>query len=210
MKRLLILLTFSLLGYGVSAQQLAGNTGRQAPAGTPVKKDTAQTAGYKLPVMIKGQDTIPVYNVEDTYVAQQLSPEEIQKQKEWNRMVYNVMKVWPYAMAVANKMQQVDQQMASMDKNKDKKQFLKAEEDHLKNDYTDKLKDLSPQQGEILSKLIARQTGKTSYSLIKQYKNGFTAFFYQGLASVYGVDLKASYDPNDDPQLEAVLHYLGY
>jgi hypothetical protein len=187
-----------MLGYSISAQQIAGNTS---------KKDSA--AGYKLPVVIKGQDTFPVYMVEDTRVEQKMDPEEIEKQKEWNRMVYNVIKVYPYAMAVANKMQQVDSEMAKMDKRHDRKEFLKNEEERIKTDYAKKIQDLTPQQGVILAKLISRQTGKNSYSLIREYKSGITAFFWQGIASVYGVDLKAEYSPNDEPLLESVLQYLG-
>jgi hypothetical protein len=208
MKQLLTLFLFTLFGSGIMAQQIAGNA-TQKPDGSAIKKDTS-VHGYKLPVIVQGKDTLPLYTLDATVVSKQLTPEEVQQQKDWNRMVYNVMKTWPYAMAVANKMQQVDQQLASMDKNRDKRAYLKDEENKIKENYTEKLKDLTPQQGEILSKLIARQTGKTSYSLIREYKNGLTAFFYQGVASVYGVDLKSVYDPNDDPQLEAVLRYLGY
>lgn len=174
----------------------------------PPKGDTL--VGYRLPYVVHDNDTLPIYVLEDTRVEEKLEETDIKKQKEWNRMLYDVMKTYPYAMAVANKLQRIQKDMDTLDRNKDKKRYLKSEEDRLKTEYTKKLEELSPRQGKILALLISRQTGRTSYDLIKEYKNGISAFFWQSVAGFYGVSLKATYDPNDEPQLEAVLRYLGY
>jgi len=67
------------------------------------------------------------------------------------------------------------------------------------------VKNLSVSQGKILIKLIERQTGHTSYDLVKDMKGGITAFVYQGVARLFGHNLKSTYDPQEDFMIENII-----
>ncbi|RYD82797.1 MAG: DUF4294 domain-containing protein [Sphingobacteriales bacterium] len=166
--------------------------------------------GYKLPVQIIGKDTLPVYMMEEAVVEEKLDEADLQKQKDWNKMLRDVMKVWPYVTAFSDKLNEIETQMAALDKNRDKRKFLKDEEKKMKDEYEEKLKNLNYRQGKLLVKLIDRQTGRTSYQLIKEYKSGLTAMVWQGFASAFDLSLKEKYDPSKETQIESVIHYLGY
>ncbi len=169
-----------------------------------------EKTGIKLPVQIIGQDTLPVYILEEAVAEEQMSAEDLKKQKDWARLIRDVQVVWPYVQDFSKKLKDIDQQMAELPKNKDKRKFLKDEEKKLKEEYEDKLKNLSYRRGKLLIKLIDRQTGRSSYQLIKEYKNGLTALVWQGFASAFDMNLKEKYDPAKEPEIESAIAFLGY
>ena len=69
-------------------------------------------------------------------------------------------------------------------------------ENEIKEEYGDELKKLTFSQGKILLLLIDRETGDTSYELVKDLRGSFSAFFYQTFARIFGFNLKIQYDPN--------------
>jgi Domain of unknown function (DUF4294) len=91
------------------------------------------------------------------------------------------------------------------EKKKNQKKYIKDEEKILREKFEDELKNLSINDGQVLVKLINRETGNNCYKLISQLKGGFTAFFYQQVGKRYGYDLKQGYDPKEEKQLELVI-----
>ena len=63
-------------------------------------------------------------------------------------------------------------------------------------------------QGKVLVKLIDRETGQTSYELIKELRSGFTAFMWNSIAILFGNNLKAEYDPVEDADIEAIVQMI--
>ncbi len=76
--------------------------------------------------------------------------------------------------------------------------------------FNKQVKDLTISQGEILIKLIDRETGYTSYAMVKDLKGGFNAFLLQSVARIFGHDLKETYDPDEQRDIEAILFQAGY
>lgn len=98
--------------------------------------------------------------------------------------------------------------MARLKTNREKKKYFKIVEDYLNNEFEDRLKKLSRKQGQILVKLIHRQTGKTTYELIRTLKSGFKAFVSNTTASMFNISLKKEYQPyevNEDYAIETIL-----
>ena len=80
----------------------------------------------------------------------------------------------------------------------------------MKNEFSDPLSNLSVYQGKILMKLINRQTGNNCYDIIKEYKSGLTARFYQTVAFFFGTSLKQPYDPKgEDQQIEQIVQEVN-
>ena len=77
------------------------------------------------------------------------------------------------------------------------------------NMFNKEIKNLTITQGGILIKLIDRETGASSYDLLKDMKGGITAFFYQSIARFFGNNLKNTYDPQQDRDIEAIIQATG-
>ena len=129
--------------------------------------------------------------------------------KRWARLKHNVKKVYPYAKLAAVKLEEYADEIAAVETNRQRKRFYKQIEEELKAEYEDDMRDLTMTQGRILIKLIDRETGNTSYNVVKEFRGGFSAFFWQGLARVFGQDLKSEYDPQgEDKEIEAIVQLI--
>lgn len=128
--------------------------------------------------------------------------------KEYQRMVRAVKKVYPLALEAARRMENLDARLAEFERRKDKKGYTKAIEDALKKELTPVLFKMTRYEGLILLKLIDRETEHSVFSIIKEFRNGFTAGFYQMIARLFGNNLKMKYDPNgEDAMLEQIVLY---
>jgi hypothetical protein len=131
-------------------------------------------------------------------------------QKKYNRLVYNVKKVLPYAKMASFRFQLMEQNLQVLPTEKARKEYLKRTEKAVKNQFMDDLKGLTRSQGRILIKLIYRETGKTTYELLQTYRGDLTAVYWQGLAKVFDANLKEEYDPTEDWQIEQIIKQLGF
>lgn len=126
--------------------------------------------------------------------------------KNYYRLVYNFNKVYPYALLAKDLTMQVDDHIAKNSLRRRKKEkYISQMQKELFEAYEKPLKSMSISQGRLLIKLIDREIGKSSYKIIKDYKSGITAGFWQGVAKVFGNDLKSSYDPKGDDKMTEYL-----
>jgi len=120
-------------------------------------------------------------------------------------------KVYPYALRIGHLVDQIEIQMAQINRNNKRKQYIKDMEKMLKEQFTDDVKDLTRIQGQMLTKLVYRETGQTIYDLVKQYKSGFSAGWWNLLGKLYDQDLKLKYDPaGADKEIEQYVQYLDF
>lgn len=131
-------------------------------------------------------------------------------QKNYQRLVYNVKKVLPYAKMASFRFQLMEQNLQVLPTDKARKEYLKRTETAIKDQFMDDLKNLTRSQGRILIKLIYRETGKTSYDLLQTYRGDFTAIYWQAMAKVFDANLKEEYDPVEDWQIEQIIKQLGF
>ena len=126
--------------------------------------------------------------------------------KNYERMVRAVKKVYPLAIEAAKRMENLDAELARLEHRKDKKAYTKAIEDALKEEISPMLWKMTRYEGKILLKLIDRETDHTVFNIIKDFRSGFTAGFYQMLAKMFGNNLKLEYDPDgEDEMLEYIV-----
>lgn len=129
---------------------------------------------------------------------------------KYNRLRYNVLKVLPYARFARERYQRLNEELTKTSNRKEQKKLVKACEKEIKDMFNREIKNMSITQGEILIKLIDRETGASTYDLVKDLKGGFTAFFYQSVARVAGHNLKQHYDPNQEREIENIIQMYGY
>ena len=120
-----------------------------------------------------------------------------------------VYKVYPYAKLASERLVQLNKGMSGLKTNREKKKYFKITEDYLTNEFEAQLKKLSKKDGQILVKLIHRQTGTTTFTLIKTLKSGWKAFWSNNTARLFDINLKTEYDPMivyEDYLIETILH----
>jgi hypothetical protein len=150
---------------------------------------------------IKDSDTIKEILIEEVLISDEYALKLTKEEKEQLKLLYKRVRiVYPYAKLTAEKLVQINNTMASLKSEKEKKKYFKIAEKYLNDEFEPKLKKLSQKQGQILVKLIHRQTGTTTYDLIKEYKSGWKAFWSNNTARLFNIDLKRKYDPMEVPE----------
>lgn len=143
-------------------------------------------------------DTIPYAKLSAYTCVAERTFKTYRQKAAWDRLKYNVKKVYPYAILASAKLKEYDQVMATIPTDYGKKAFMRQAEKDLKNQFEDELKNLTVTQGRILIKLIDRETGKTTYDIVKCMRGSFSAAMWQGVAIVFNSSLKADYDAEGD------------
>jgi hypothetical protein len=114
--------------------------------------------------------------------------------------------VYPYALIVRVKLEDVNRELEKISGDKEMKKYIRDVEKNVFGDYEDDMRNMTLTQGRLLIKLIDRETQNTSYELIRQYRGGLSAAFWQGIARIFGTDLKAEYDPyGEDAIIEQII-----
>ena len=153
-----------------------------------------------------GTEIIPSQNLEWFYVTGRWPKHLAEKRKEWTRLRNAVYVTYPYARKAGIIMNDINQKLANVTSSSERKKYIKTREAELKKEFADPLQQLSVYQGKILMKLINRQTGNNCYDIIKEYKGGFTARFWQTVAFFFNSSLKQPYDAyGEDKVIEEIV-----
>ena len=119
-----------------------------------------------------------------------------------------IQRVYPYAYQAQKIMDELNEKSKGLS-NREKTRLMKSAEDQIKEYLTPKIKEMSMQDGIVLVKLLDRQTHRTGYALVKDFRNGLTAWTYHKIGIFFGQNIKDNWDPKGrDKQLERVVkHY---
>jgi hypothetical protein len=145
--------------------------------------------------LIHGTDTVPMITLPEIRIYNVADYEYLYLKRRYRRLIYNVKRAYPYAKIAGSRLKQLDHHLATLSTEKERKAYVETEEKRIMKEFESQVKKLTITQGIILVKLIDRETGRTSYEVIKDLKGGLTAFFWQGIARIFGNNLKATYDP---------------
>ncbi|MFD0762803.1 DUF4294 domain-containing protein [Lutibacter aestuarii] len=108
------------------------------------------------------------------------------------------LKAYPYAKLAADRIQVLNERLENIKSKRRKKIYTKRIQKYLEGEFTDQLKKLTRTEGEILIKLIHRQTGQTAFDLVKDYRSGWKAFWYNTTANLFKLSLKDEYNPAEN------------
>jgi hypothetical protein len=162
-----------------------------------------------VPGMLIGNDTLPHLDLPTVNVSPKKTFKSRNEEQQYWRMVMRVKKVWPYAKEAAVLLQKYQMEVPPGARGKDRRVYLRKAEDELMKKYGPTFKKMSINDGRVLIKLIDRETHKISYDLIHELKGGVSAVFWQGVARVFGNNLKSKYDPyGEDRQIELIIQYI--
>jgi len=165
----------------------------------------AQDKLLVAPFTIVNGDTFFITDVAEVKV---LSFKNKKEQKKYNILKRRVLKVYPFAMSAKEKLMNIQIGLDSIPKRRHKKRYTKEVAKWVKEEYADRLKNLTMSEGKILVKLIYRETNTTSYEIVKSYRGRFNAFFWQTMAKFWDNNLKTEYDPVNNREDMLIEHIL--
>jgi hypothetical protein len=171
--------------------------------------DTLPENYYRLHSVERDGISLPEINIKEVVIIGRPSTARKFPFYRYQRLIYNLKKVYPYALVVRARLGEINEELKKIPDEKDRKKYLRKAEKDIFGEYEDDVRDMTITQGRLLIKLVDRETLNTSYELIRQYRGNFSAAFWQGIARIFGTDLKAEYDPyGEDAIIEIILHEL--
>ena len=176
----------------------------------PLPELQAQEPRVEPPVVaravVEGSDTLPILELPEVRVYERRDFEYLYLKRRYRRMIRNVKRAYPYAQIAGVRLKELDDHLVTLKSEKEQREYINQAEKEIMQEFENEVRKLTVTQGIILVKLIDRETGRTSYQVIKELKGGITAFFWQGIARIFGNNLKTEYDPvNDDRILEDIV-----
>jgi protein associated with RNAse G/E len=191
MIRKILILFFLLLSSWMNGQVISQDIRK-----SQFKKDTLIVFAK-----IVNHDTIPMVQLPEVSIYAMRLFDSRRDIRRIERLIYHVKKVYPYAKLAGIKLAEYESILQVANSDRERRKIMKHAEDEINEQFGSDLRDLTFTQGKILIKLIDRETSETSFDLLKGMRGGFTAFFYQSFARIWGYNLKIKYDPNGEDEL---------
>lgn len=151
---------------------------------------------------IENGDTVFHVEIDPLYVFQK--PKNM---KQYERLIKNVKKVYPYAVEARQYMRTLETELDLIKSPREREKFISNMEREIVRKYTPILEKMTFAQGKILIKLIDRETSRTPYQILRDFRGRFTAGFYNTIAKIFKADLKQNYDPSqgEDALIEQII-----
>ncbi|MCU0364006.1 MAG: DUF4294 domain-containing protein [Bacteroidales bacterium] len=173
---------------------------------TRTRTDSVPGRVYLLNKVERNGEILPEVEIREVTVYATPKSERRSGRRYNERLIYNIKRVYPYALIVREKLTQVNYELSAIEGDRARKEYLRKVEKEVFEEYEDDLSKMTITQGKILIKLIDRETQNTSFELIREYRGKFPAAFWQGVARIFGTNLKAEYDPlGEDAEIERIL-----
>lgn len=155
-------------------------------------------------------DSIPKksINLDEVYILNKLKFDNREDRIRYLILRRKTLKVYPYAKMAAERLDSMNKRLASIKRNRQKKKYTKQVQKYIEGEFSEKLKKFSRTEGQILVKLIHRQTGETAFDLVKELRSGWRAFWYNTTASMFDISLKREFEPmnvKEDYLIEDIL-----
>ncbi len=171
-----------------------------------VEADSLKVEQY---IIFEG-DTIPKSEIEldEVIIFTKLKFTSFKDKKRYYILRRKTHKVYPYAKMAAERLQTLNERLGQIESKRQRKKYTKRVQKYIEGEFSEELKKLTRTEGQILIKLIHRQTGDTAFDLIKNLRSGWRAFWYNTTASMFDISLKKEYDPvnnQEDYLIEDIL-----
>ncbi len=160
-------------------------------------------------LIIKG-DSIPRTSIDldEVMLLHKLEFNSREDRRRYLILKRKTIKVYPYAKLASERLDSLTVRLNRLDRKRDRKRYAKKIQKYIEGEFSEELKKFTRTEGQILIKLIHRQTGRTTFELIKELRNGWRAFWFNTTASMFDLSLKREFDPmyeKEDYLIEDVL-----
>ena len=171
----------------------------------PVQKDSIPENS-----LISVGDTITSnsINLNEVYILPKLKFTSSESRRRYLILQRKTIKVYPYAKLAAERLESLNERISNLKSKRKRKKYTRMVQKYIEGEFAEKLKKFTITEGQILIKLIHRQTGETAFELIKYLRSGWRAFWYNNTASLFNMSLKLPFDPKtseEDYFIEDIL-----
>ena len=178
-----ITLCFIIAGYAVESHAQTPKKGKE----------------HLLGIIIEGKDTLYIDELPASKVYSRVPRQKGREWRKYYRLVHNFSKAYPYALVAKKLVIEADSTIAADRlRGARKEKYVNKVQKELFEVFEGQMRNLTVSQGALIMKLIDREVGQSSYDIIKGYKSRITAGFWQGIAKIFGSDLKKPYDPKGE------------
>lgn len=194
-----VLLFILVLG---SVQMVSAQKQRYLP------KKSGSKAHQKYILLEQDSIVVDEIKLDEVVVFQRLKFDNKEEMRDYYILRRKTKKVWPYAVLAADRLEKLTDRLAELESKSKKRKYTKRIQKYIEEKFTEQLKKLTKTEGQILVKLMYRQTGETTFDLVKDLKSGWRAFWYNTTASLFDISLKEKYDPytvKEDYLIEDIL-----
>lgn len=168
-------------------------------------QENEQGKGIVTKAIILDGDTLPVFWIREVRITAPLLFKSKGQAISWTKLVQNVKKVYPYAKIAGKKMREYNEILRPVESKKERRRLIDKMQDELFAEFEKDLRSLTITQGKLLVKLIDRETNSRTYDIIRDYRGGIIAGFWQVAGSFFGYNLKEPYEPDGkDREIETI------
>lgn len=173
------------------------------------KNDSLPDRFYLLQEIERNGVKMPEIEIKEVTIHARPVRAQRREYRQYEKLISNIRKVYPYALIVRAKLNDVSVELKNIPDERERKKYLKDVEKDVFAQYQDDIENMTITQGRLLIKLIDRETQNTSYALIREYRGKFSAAFWQSVARIFGTNLKDEYDPyGEDALIEAIIREI--
>ena len=171
---------------------------------------SAKKEGTPMAYRVEKGDTVFYQNLREIVVRAPRKFKNAAEERQFWRLVFNVKKTYPYAKLAGQKLHVLNEQYLQINSEKERKVYSKKVEDELKAEFEGELRKLTVTQGRILMRLVDRETGNTTFEILKEFRGSLSAAFWQAIAKIFGSDLKTRYNPSlgEDRIIEQIIEQI--
>ncbi|MFC7358625.1 DUF4294 domain-containing protein [Jejudonia soesokkakensis] len=174
-----------------------------------ISQETEKDSLGKFYYIIEG-DTIPkeFIDLEEVVLLNKLNFNSKEDRRRYLILRRKTRKVYPYAKLASERLTTMTERLSEIESKRDRKRYTKRIQKYIEEEFSEKLKNLTRTEGQILVKLIHRQTGRTAFDLVKELRTGWRAFWYNTTANMFDISIKEVYDPfttKEDYLIEDIL-----
>lgn len=179
-------------------------------SGLVAQEDTTDVDTIQKQYMIILGDTIPreAIDLDEVVILKDLKFDNLKERRRYLILRRKTRKVYPYAKLASERLVSLNSRLDEIQSKGDRRRYTKIVQNYIEEEFSAELKKLTRTEGQILIKLIHRQTGTTAFNLVKNLKSGWRAFWYNTTASMFDISLKERYDPqnnHEDYLIEDIL-----
>jgi hypothetical protein len=169
---------------------------------------TTESNSSLLGQLVVDGDTVPWSVLDEMLFVAKPTLSDFQARRNYYMLMKKVGRVYPYVREAALRMDSVNLQLEGIDRRRQRRKYTKSYQKYLEERFEPELRKLTRSEGQILSKLIYRETHTSVYEIIKTYRNGLSARFWSMTAWWYDIDLKRPYDPENDAEDRLIENIL--
>lgn len=177
--------------------------------GTAQVEETPMDSITEKMIIIEGDSLFQNYiPLNEVYIFGRLEFSSYQEKLRYYILRRKTLKVYPYAKLASERLEDLNDSLVMIKSKRKRKKYTKELQSYIEGEFSEELKKLTRTEGQILVKLIYRQTGTTAYDLVKELRSGWRAFWYSTTAKMFKISIKEVYNPtmvHEDYLIEDIL-----